>query len=65
MREEMESSFRLRSEREIMRRQDEKSSRNMKRIIDKTYHVDSEKLKVCSHVFLVIDQLVKFLSLIF
>ena len=46
MKEEMESSFRLRSEREIMRRQDEKSSRNMKRIIDKTYNVDSEKLKV-------------------
>jgi len=45
MREELESSFRLRSEREIMRRQDEKSSRNMKRIIDKTYHVDAEKLK--------------------
>ena len=46
MREELESSFRLRSEQEIMRRQDEKSSRNMKRIIDKTYHVDAEKLKV-------------------
>ena len=48
MKEDMESSFRLRSEREIMRRQEEKSSRNMKRIIDKTYHVDAQKLKVCS-----------------
>ena len=46
MREDLESSFRLQSEREILRQHEEQTSRKMKRIIDKAYAVDAEKLKV-------------------
>ncbi|XP_066936715.1 TBC1 domain family member 31-like [Clytia hemisphaerica] len=45
MREDVESSFRLQSEREILRQHEEQSSRKMKRVIDKAYAVDAEKLK--------------------
>jgi len=46
MREEMDSSFKLRSERDILRQHEEQNSRKMKRVIDKAYSIDAEKLKV-------------------
>lgn len=46
MREEMDSSFRLQSERELLRKQEEKNSRKLKKIIEKTRGIDGGKLKV-------------------